>query len=56
MKEVLDCERFRAADSPLTMVLGQDIAGEPVIVNLAKMPHLLVAGTTGSGKSVGSTS
>ena len=53
MKEVLDCERFRAADSPLTMVLGQDIAGEPVIVNLAKMPHLLVAGTTGSGKSVG---
>ena len=53
MKEVLDCDRFRAADSPLTMVLGQDIAGEPVIVYLAKMPHLLVAGTTGSGKSVG---
>lgn len=53
LKEVLDCERFRQAESPLTMVLGQDIAGEPVIVNLAKMPHLLVAGTTGSGKSVG---
>ncbi len=53
MKEVLDCDRFRSAESPLTMVLGQDIAGEPVVVNLAKMPHLLVAGTTGSGKSVG---
>ena len=53
LKEVLDSERFRNADSPLTMVLGQDIAGEPVVVNLAKMPHLLVAGTTGSGKSVG---
>ena len=53
LKEVLDCERFRQAASPLTMVLGQDISGEPVIVNLAKMPHLLVAGTTGSGKSVG---
>ena len=53
MKEVLDSERFRAAESPLTMVLGQDISGEPVVVNLAKMPHLLVAGTTGSGKSVG---
>ena len=53
MKEVLDCDRFRNAESPLTMVLGQDIAGEPVVVNLAKMPHLLVAGTTGSGKSVG---
>jgi DNA segregation ATPase FtsK/SpoIIIE, S-DNA-T family len=53
MKEVLDCDRFRSAESPLTMVLGQDIAGEPMVVNLAKMPHLLVAGTTGSGKSVG---
>ena len=53
LKEVLDSERFRNADSPVTMVLGQDIAGEPVVVNLAKMPHLLVAGTTGSGKSVG---
>ena len=53
MKEVLDCDRFRSAESPLTMVLGQDIAGDPVVVNLAKMPHLLVAGTTGSGKSVG---
>ena len=53
LKEVLDSEKFRNAESPLTMVLGQDISGEPVVVNLAKMPHLLVAGTTGSGKSVG---
>ncbi|GAA4502821.1 DNA translocase FtsK [Pseudaeromonas paramecii] len=53
LKEVLDSERFRQSDNPLTMVLGQDIAGESVVVNLAKMPHVLVAGTTGSGKSVG---
>lgn len=53
LKEVFDSERFRQSDNPLTMVLGQDIAGESVVVNLAKMPHLLVAGTTGSGKSVG---
>ena len=53
LREVIDSEAFRGSKHPLTMVLGQDIAGEPVVVNLAKMPHVLVAGTTGSGKSVG---
>ncbi|MFL9590404.1 DNA translocase FtsK 4TM domain-containing protein [Aeromonas schubertii] len=53
LREVLDCPGFSETDNPLTMVLGQDIAGSPVVVNLGKMPHLLVAGTTGSGKSVG---
>ncbi len=53
LRDVLDCEAFKTNKSNLTMVLGQDIAGEPVVVDLAKMPHLLVAGTTGSGKSVG---
>ncbi|MGY3901165.1 DNA translocase FtsK 4TM domain-containing protein [Aeromonas lusitana] len=53
LRETLDCEAFTESRNPLTMGLGQDIAGEPVVVNLAKMPHLLVAGTTGSGKSVG---
>lgn len=53
LSEVMECEAFNKAKSPLTMVLGADIAGEPVVVDLAKMPHLLVAGTTGSGKSVG---
>src|SRR5690554_2756544 len=53
LQEVLACEHFQNNVSPLTMVLGKDIAGKPVVVDLAKMPHLLVAGTTGSGKSVG---
>lgn len=53
LSEVISCQAFVEASSPLTMVLGKDIAGEPVVVDLAKMPHLLVAGTTGSGKSVG---
>ena len=53
LREVLDCGAFTDSSSPLTMVLGSDIAGKPVVVDLAKMPHLLVAGTTGSGKSVG---
>ena len=51
--EVISCDAFQQSQSPLTMVLGKGIAGQPVVVDLAKMPHLLVAGTTGSGKSVG---
>jgi len=51
--EVLLSKDYEDSDSPVTLALGNDIAGNPVIVNLAKMPHLLVAGTTGSGKSVG---
>ena len=51
--EGLSSDKFAQSQSPLTMVLGKDIAGEPVVVDLGKMPHLLVAGTTGSGKSVG---
>lgn len=53
LREVLDCTAFRDNPSPLSIVLGKDISGEPVVADLGKMPHLLVAGTTGSGKSVG---
>jgi len=53
LSEVLGCPAFDESTSPLAMVLGKDIAGDPVVVDLGKMPHLLVAGTTGSGKSVG---
>src|SRR5690606_10668905 len=53
LSSVLCSEVYQQAYSPLTMVLGVDIAGHPMVVDLAKMPHLLVAGTTGSGKSVG---
>ncbi|WP_246034155.1 DNA translocase FtsK [Thalassotalea mangrovi] len=53
LSEVISCDAFSKSTSALTMVLGKDIAGEPIVVDLAKMPHLLVAGTTGSGKSVG---
>ncbi len=51
--EVINCDMYDRASSPLTLSLGHDISGEPVVVDLAKMPHVLVAGTTGSGKSVG---
>ena len=53
LSQVLDSDAYRRDDSPLTLALGHDISGEAVCTNLAKMPHLLVAGTTGSGKSVG---
>lgn len=53
LSEVIASEAYENSRSPLTMALGHDIAGEPVIADLARMPHLLVAGTTGSGKSVG---
>ncbi|MCH9716418.1 MAG: DNA translocase FtsK 4TM domain-containing protein [Gammaproteobacteria bacterium] len=53
LSEVLSSEVYQQAHSPLTLALGVDIAGHPMVVDLAKMPHLLVAGTTGSGKSVG---
>ncbi len=53
LSEVISAPKFEQNASALTMVLGKDIAGSPVVVDLAKMPHLLVAGTTGSGKSVG---
>ena len=52
-REVLSSRAFDAANSPLTLALGHDISGQPVVADLAKMPHLLVAGTTGAGKSVG---
>jgi len=53
LSEVINCDAFQNSTSPLTMILGKNIAGGSVVVDLAKMPHLLVAGTTGSGKSVG---
>ncbi|BFU79049.1 hypothetical protein ALC152_22640 [Arcobacter sp. 15-2] len=53
MREVLESELFTKASSPLTMILGKDIVGNPFITDLKKLPHLLIAGTTGSGKSVG---
>lgn len=53
LREILSSQQYDNARSPLTLALGKDIAGHPVIVDLAKMPHLLAAGTTGSGKSVG---
>ncbi|WOX07327.1 DNA translocase FtsK [Microbulbifer pacificus] len=53
LSEVLGSELYEKASSALTLALGHDIAGQPVVADLAKMPHLLVAGTTGSGKSVG---
>jgi len=53
LSEVINAPKFEQNPSPLTMVLGKDIAGQPVVADLGKMPHLLVAGTTGSGKSVG---
>ncbi|PLK58822.1 cell division protein FtsK [Candidatus Palibaumannia cicadellinicola] len=53
LREVFDCDQFNQVKSPLSLVLGKDIRGQTVIVDLMKMPHLLVAGTTGSGKSVG---
>ncbi|ROH87900.1 DNA translocase FtsK [Stagnimonas aquatica] len=52
LREIIDSPAYRNSASPLTMALGKDIAGNPAAVDLAKMPHLLVAGTTGSGKSV----
>ena len=53
LREVLDSAAFASSDDPLTLALGKDIAGAPVMADIARMPHLLVAGTTGSGKSVG---
>lgn len=52
MRELIDSDKFRTAESKLTAVLGRDISGDIVVTDLAKMPHLLIAGTTGSGKSV----
>ena len=53
LKQILNSNDYRETASPLTLALGKDIAGAPVMVDVGKMPHLLVAGTTGSGKSVG---
>lgn len=53
LREMIESNQYTESSGPLTLALGKDISGNPVVVNLAKMPHLLVAGTTGSGKSVG---
>ena len=53
LSEIITSQEYEQASSPLTLALGKDIAGLPIVVDLARMPHLLVAGTTGSGKSVG---
>lgn len=53
LREILECKLFKEASSPLTLILGKDIVGKPFITDLKKLPHLLIAGTTGSGKSVG---
>lgn len=53
LREILESEIFQKAKSPLTLALGKDIVGHPFVTDLAKLPHLLIAGTTGSGKSVG---
>jgi S-DNA-T family DNA segregation ATPase FtsK/SpoIIIE len=53
LSEILSSDTYESKESPLTLALGKDIAGKPVVADLARMPHLLVAGTTGSGKSVG---
>jgi S-DNA-T family DNA segregation ATPase FtsK/SpoIIIE len=53
LSEIIGSQAYHGMHSPLSMAMGKDIGGQPVVVDLAKMPHLLVAGTTGSGKSVG---
>ena len=53
LRDLIASNSYKSAQSPVTIVLGKDISGHPVVVDLAKMPHVLVAGTTGSGKSVG---
>lgn len=53
LREIFESPQYMESAAPLSLALGKDISGDPVVVNLAKMPHLLVAGTTGSGKSVG---